>query len=178
MKNRIRKILKETDFDWIKEVPPFIEITEPVTLNNPKDMFKLHWTNGYGEDYGTWSDNWYTFENDNQGIEKLTRYIKMLQNGFTDRNEFSVYHLVDLYLGGGHDYIADDWIRNELAKLPKDISKDTKSDYLVEWLYEDLRDMGILAWNQYYDDDASIERYSVTYFDEAGVEYKTKINRL
>jgi hypothetical protein len=89
-----------------------------------------------------------------------------------------VYHLVDLYLGGGHDYIADDWIRNELAKLPKDISKDTKSDYLVEWLYEDLRDMGILAWNQYYDDDASIERYSVTYFDEAGVEYKTKINRI
>ena len=48
-------------------------------------------------------------------------------------------------------------------------------EFLMEMLYEDLRDMGILDYDSYSGGDSSIERWWITYFDEAGVEYNTKI---
>ncbi len=171
MKNLIKKLLKE-DFDWITDIPSFIEITEPVAQKNPKDAFRLYWTNGFGEEYGTWSDNWYTFKNDSQGINKLTRYIKMLQNGFNVSGYFSVQKLVDLYFGGGHDYVVTDWMKSELNKT------DDKESVLIEWLSEDLNDIGILTHDSYSGGNATVEAWKVTYFDENGVEFNTKINRV
>ena len=174
----IRKILRESEFDWIKEVPSFIEITEPITQKNPKNSFRLHWTNGSGEEYATWSNNWQTFNNDNRGIEFLSRYIKILQNGINDSDRLSVEKLAELYLSGGHDYIVDDELGRALAKIHKDAPPTEEIDLLLEWLYEDLRDMGILMWDAYNGGESTIERWWVTYFDEAGVEYTTKINKI
>ncbi len=130
MKFLIKKIIKESDFDWINDVPSFIEITEPVTQKNPKNVFRLHWINGHGEDYGIWANNWQGFKNDSDGINRLTRYIQILQNGITRRGELSTTHLTNLYFKGGHDYIVTDWMKNEL----NGISEYDKEDSLIEML--------------------------------------------
>jgi hypothetical protein len=182
MKNLIKKILKE-DFDWITDIPPFIEITEPVSQKNPRDVFRLHWTNGHGEDGGTWSDNSYTFTNDSNGSEQLIRYVKILQNGYNSSGYFSLEKLIDLYLDGGHDYIVTNWMRGELSKIPtngfgEDTIYNEKRDALDEMLKDDLYDMGILSYDSYSGDYATVERWWITYFDEYGVEFETKINRI
>lgn len=166
MKNIIKKILKE-DFDWIKDIPSFIEITEPVSQKNPKDKYRLYWTNGHGEDYGTWADNWLNFNNNSNGIDMLTKYVRILQNGL-NRNKIDIDKLVDLYLSGGHDYIINDMGKRELSNID---DEDEAREFLEWTIREDLEDMGILTY-----DDSSLERWKVTYFDENGIEFDTKIN--
>lgn len=183
MKSRIKKILKETDFDWIGDIPSFFEITEPVTQRNPKNSLRLYWTNGTGEENGVWSDNWYTFKNDSEGINNLIRYVKILKNGYNASGYFSIDKLIDLYLEGGNDYIVTDWMKSELNKIPTQGFRAStiyaeKRGALDEMLKEDLYDMGILTHDSYSGDYATIERWWVHYFDEAGVEYKTKLNIL
>ena len=173
MDKLIRKILNESDFDWIKNVPSFIEITEPVSVKNPKNRYRLYWTNGIGEDAGHWSDNWFMFNNDNRGINLLTRYVKMLQNGFNASGYFSVHKLADLYFEGRADYVVADWMEDELSQEDDEVEA---RGTLIEMLYDDLRDMGILPYDSYHGGDATVERWWVTYFDENGIEFKTKIS--
>ena len=170
MKNLIKKILKE-DFDWITDIPSFIEITEPVSQRNPKDMFRLNWTNShYTGDYDVWADEWYTFKNDSDGITKLTRYVKILKNGLNPRgDDFDFNLLSDLYFKGGHDYIVTKEMENILSDLT-DYDEDEKKEKLAEMLEEDLSDFGI------YQHNSSLQRWRVTYFDENGIEFNTKIN--
>ncbi len=78
-----------------------------------------------------------------------------------------------MYFEGRADYVVADWMEGDMAE-----ARDEKQarEFLTEMLYEELRDMGILPYDSYHEDDATVERWWVSYFDEAGVEYKTKIN--
>lgn len=167
MKSLIKKILKE-DFDWAVDVPSFIEITEPVTQDNPKNVFRLHLTNEHWTgDYGVWADDWYNFTNDSNGIDRLVRYVKIIENGLVG-NQIAVGKLVDLYFSGNHDYIVTDWMEKELLNTPDE----ERGKKLEEMLHEDLSDFGLTS----YSDNVTIERWKITYFDEHGVEFKTKVN--
>ena len=169
MKKIILKILKE-DFDWINDIPSFIEITEPVTQNNPKDVFRLHWTNEhYTGEYDVWENDWTTFPNNNDGIQRLTRYLKMLDVGVY-RGRLNTRELARLYFSGDHDYIATDWMVSNLSKYG--LTEEEQIEELSDMLSDDLHDVG------FYRGDSTLERWSVTYFDENGIEFKTKINKI
>lgn len=169
MKKTILKILKE-DFDWITDIPSFIEITEPVTQNNPKDVFRLYWTNEhYTGDYDVWENDWTTFPNDSNGIQRLTRYLKMLDVG-VNRGIISTRELTKLYFSGNHDYIATDWMVSQLSK--NGLTEEEKIEQLSDMLSDDLSDMG------FYRGDSTLEKWYVTYFDENGIEFNTKINKI
>jgi hypothetical protein len=113
------------------------------------------------------------FNNDNNGVNRLTRYIKMLQNGFNASGYFSVEKLADLYFEGRADYVVDDWMEDVLSQEDDEVEA---RGILIEMLYDDLSDMGILTYDSYHGGDATVERWWITYFDENGIEFKTKIS--
>jgi len=69
-------------------------------------------------------------------------------------------------------------MKSELSKIPEDDDPMSERQALREMLSEDLYDLGLLPWDSYHSSDATVERWSVTYFDENGIEFKTKINRM
>jgi hypothetical protein len=74
-------------------------------------------------------------------------------------------------------------MRGELSKIPtngfgEDTIYNEKRDALDEMLKDDLYDMGILSYDSYSGDYATVESWWITYFDEYGLEFETKINRI
>ena len=181
MKKRYLEILKE-DFDWIEHVPSFLEIGEPLSIKNPKDKYRLHWTSGHGEDYGRWSDDWSTFNADNAGIDGLTRLIRIITETTSvnaRRPVIDLGHLIDMAFNQDQKWVLrDDWWSDieEMRKSGDD--EDFIKDMARDWLQDYLHDEGVLSSNDYYDEYSTIEQWWVTYFDKYGIEFSVKVNAM
>jgi len=165
------------DWDWIAETPAFLEIGDPVSNKNPKDVWKLMWTNGHGEESGTWADDWYRVANDSDGIEILVRLIKILI--YTQKGHHETIPLRELSKLAAN---GETWV---LGSLDSDyrtaVEGETIDDQIntaYDWLSDELYDYGILSNNSYYDDWSTLERWSVGYYDKYGVEHFVKVNEM
>jgi len=170
MKNLINKILKE-DWGWVDDVSEVLEIGEPLTMSNPKNMFRVYVQHGHGEDNATWSDNYWSVSV--KDIDKVLTQLKILRilagNGYF----YTVQHIVDEVLKGNTEYILD----YEAFKSDYDrMIEEEDGDSLFDAISEALSDWGMYEYDSYSGDAATLENYKITYFDEFGVEHKVKIN--
>jgi hypothetical protein len=180
MKDKILKILKE-DFDWaVKDTVPFLEIGEPLQHQQPKNKYRLHLTHGVGEDRGTWVPNWINFDPNTQ-LDELVRYIKIVS--WLQNNQSSgIWGLAGLWTDNRETWVLSDEDNRNIKKTMEEEEWDLEEDRDVivdtiwEWLNDELTDYGIREYDSYYQDDASIEDWKVTYFDEFGVEHSVKVN--
>jgi hypothetical protein len=188
--HRLREDINE-DFDWaVKDTVPFLEIGEPKKVQTPKKMYRINIMHGTGEDRGTWVPNWMNYD-PTKHIDILIRHVKILSWLTSDRDYKNVYDLAELYSQGGNDWILskedNQNIKNEFGEFDEEVGLWVKSedeqydsddihDTVADWLNDELMDYGLRDYDSYHQEDASIEDWSVTYFDEFGVEHHVKIN--
>ena len=169
------------NFDWaINDTVSFLEIGPPLTQSNPKNTYRLHMTHGHGEDAATWADNWYNVSV--RDIDHLIRVIKIADKLHGARSFYdAMTDLINMWFEGEKWVLSDrdnENIQKEIRDNEWDLEedRDTIFDYIREWLDDELTDMGLRSYDSYHQDDATLERIYVTYFDEFGVEHQVKIN--
>lgn len=183
-KVRFEESIKE-DFDWaVNDTVPFLEVGEPLKIQAPKSQYRLHVTHGVGEDNGMWVPNWNMYDpNTPANLDMLMRHIKILNYQQENYRE-GIYGLVGLWL---EDPEKNSWvlsnednlnIRREMEDNDWTIEDDEDEiqDTIWEWLMDELMDYGLREHDSYHQEDATIEDWKVTYFDEFGVEHAVKVN--
>jgi hypothetical protein len=174
MKNLIRKILSE-DFDWIQEVPSTpngVKIGPPLSQSNPKNTYRVIITHGYGEDYGTWAQDWRQF--DTQQPNKLIWYLKVLMIVEQQRELWDAINiLTEQMLEGVNRWVIDKAPYTSYSIDWSDVDEDGIRDILSDLFY----DTGIRQFDSYHQEDASLENYKVIYFDGYGIPHQVEYDR-
>jgi hypothetical protein len=72
---------------------------------------------------------------------------------------------------GEYDKETGMWVKDG-----NETDADEAIDVVWEWLNDELMDYGLREHDSYHQEDATIEDWNVTYFDEYGVEHAVKVN--
>lgn len=188
----VKESIKE-DFDWaVKDTVPFLEVGEPLKKQAPKSQYRLHVTHGVGEDNGMWVPNWNMYDpNTPANLDMLMRHIRILNYQQENYRE-GIYGLANLWV---EDPKNNSWviskqdnenIKTEFGEYDREsgmwekgdesFDEDEVRDTIWEWLSDELMDYGLREHDSYHQEDATIEDWKVTYFDEFGVEHAVKVN--
>lgn len=181
MKILIKHILKE-EFDWIKDVPGApdgVTIGKPLSNSNPKSMFRVKWSHEQGEDGYNHVNDWINIKPNE--TDTLILYVRLLYElSMQEDPEDVIYELANRYING-EDWLLSDNAKNSLTSVlrrdgvdPEDV--DLMNDYVLDYLRDELQDLSLIPYDSYYDRLASHVGYSVTYFDEFGVEHEVNID--
>jgi len=180
----IHPVINE-NFDWVvNDTVSFLEVGEPLKIQAPKSQYKLHVSHGVGEDNGMWVPNWHMYDPaTSSNLDMLMRHIKILNYQQENYRE-GTWGLADLWI---EDPIKNSWVlsagdNSNIRKTMEDEGwtleedGDQIRDYIWEWLQDELMDYGLREHDSYHQEDATIEDWKVTYFDEFGVEHAVKVN--
>lgn len=187
--HEIKESIKE-DFDWaVNDTVPFLEVGEPLKIQAPKSQYRLHVTHGVGEDNGTWIPNWNMYDpNTPTNLDMLMRHIRIL-NWLQENYREGIWGLAELWTEGETWVLSDQDNQNMKEEIGEfdseagvwikdgeETDTDGARDIVWEWLNDELMDYGIREHDSYHQEDATIEDWKVTYFDEFGVEHAVKVN--
>lgn len=199
--NKLRNIIEtelkkvnEEGFEWaVDNTVSFLEVGEPLSVQSPKNVYRLHVTHGVGEENGTWVPNWNNYD-PTTDLDLLVRHVKIL-NWLSNNYKEGLGGLCELWVEGETWILSDQdnqymksnlgeydegtgmWILNgkdDFVEEVKDIEE--VKELVRELLDDELTGYGIREYNSYYHEEASIEDWAVTYFDEFGIEHSVKVN--
>jgi hypothetical protein len=179
----IHPVINE-NFDWVvNDTVSFLEVGEPLKIQAPKSQYKLHVSHGVGEDNGMWVPNWHMYDPD-----MLMRHIRIL-SWLQENYREGIYGLAQLWTEGETWVLSkqdNENIKSEFGEYDEEVgmwvkeATETDEDeilyHLLEWLSDELMDYGLREHDSYHQEDATIEDWKVTYFDEFGVEHAVKVN--
>jgi hypothetical protein len=164
-------------------------VGEPLKIQAPKSQYKLHVQHGVGEDNGMWVPNWHMYDPSTPAnLDMLMRHIRIL-NWLQENYREGTWGLAESWTEGETWVLSDQDnqnIRREIGEYDKEsgmwvkdgeeTDADGARDIVWEWLNEELTDYGLREHDSYHQEDATIEDWKVTYFDEFGVEHTVKVN--
>lgn len=162
---RIKNIINEGEFDWVDTVAPRLEVGRPVTERNPKNTFRFDMEFMHG-DADAYTNKVFDIKADDQ--DTLNHWLLAIELNQSSGRDGTDEIAKTLFDQGVRPWDLDDYYE----EFEFEDSDDTE---IINSISEILDDE-ISEWDSNGYGRASTQGFSITYFDENGLEHEVKIN--